>query len=339
MTEYLSRSPDIYRINVPLPNNPLRCLNAYVIRTDQHFFMIDTGFRRKECREAIFAGIRDLNIDLARTILFLTHFHADHTGLAGDLVNLGCTAYMGGIDYEYLRRVIQGETWPYFEAKFAREGFPAGDLRLQTRENQARLYAAETLFPVNTVEDGQSLILDGLVFRFVHTPGHTPGHMAVYLPAQRILFTGDHVLFDITPNISPWAFSSQDALGNYLTSLDRIRAFPVQTAYPAHREVHTQISKRILEIKAHHQNRLFEILAAAKKAPGSTAYDIAGMISWSVHGLSWENLPSHQKWFAMAETLAHIDHLLVENRLVKDEDSDVNRYFFRSISVGKELAL
>lgn len=41
---------NIYSIFVPLPDNPLRNLNAYLIKDDKRSLLIDTGFRRDECR-------------------------------------------------------------------------------------------------------------------------------------------------------------------------------------------------------------------------------------------------------------------------------------------------
>ena len=52
----------IWRIGVELPQNPLRELNSYLIKgkENERDLLIDTGFRREECREALFAGLRAL---------------------------------------------------------------------------------------------------------------------------------------------------------------------------------------------------------------------------------------------------------------------------------------
>ena len=49
----------IWRIGVELPQNPLRELNSYLIKgkENERDLLIDTGFRREECREALFAGL------------------------------------------------------------------------------------------------------------------------------------------------------------------------------------------------------------------------------------------------------------------------------------------
>ena len=60
--------------------------------------------------------------------------------------------------------------------------------------------------------------------RLLLVPGHTPGNMMVWAEKQGILFSGDHVLFDISPNITRWE-TSDDSLGDYIHSLENIRSF------------------------------------------------------------------------------------------------------------------
>lgn len=49
---------NIFTISVPLPGNPLRNLNSYVIRSEGRGrnLLIDTGFRMQPCREALIGG-------------------------------------------------------------------------------------------------------------------------------------------------------------------------------------------------------------------------------------------------------------------------------------------
>jgi len=58
---------DLFRIRVPLPNNPLRELNSYVIRDGQQSLIIDTGFNRPACLEVMERGIAELGLDLNKT--------------------------------------------------------------------------------------------------------------------------------------------------------------------------------------------------------------------------------------------------------------------------------
>ncbi len=56
MVELICRSPDIYKIDVPLTGNPLKNLNCYVIKDGGESAVIDTGFRTEECWQALKGG-------------------------------------------------------------------------------------------------------------------------------------------------------------------------------------------------------------------------------------------------------------------------------------------
>lgn len=70
--------------------------------------------------------------------------------------------------------------------------------------------------------DGDRFSYGGYTFQAILTPGHTPGHMVLWEEAHGILLLGDHVLFDITPNITVWP-SYANPLGGYLDSLALVR--------------------------------------------------------------------------------------------------------------------
>jgi hypothetical protein len=40
--------PDIFRIPIPLPRNPLRAINTYLIRGRDRSLLVDTGMNRPE---------------------------------------------------------------------------------------------------------------------------------------------------------------------------------------------------------------------------------------------------------------------------------------------------
>ncbi len=70
--------PNLFRLKIPLPQSPLKYLNSYIIRDTNRSMIIDTGLNRKECFEAMMAGLHKLGIQLERTDIFITHLHADH---------------------------------------------------------------------------------------------------------------------------------------------------------------------------------------------------------------------------------------------------------------------
>ena len=158
----------------------------------------------------------------------------------------------------------------------------------------------------------------------LETPGHTPGQICLWMDSEGILFTADHVLFDITPNIAMWP-NLDNALGHYLKSLEKIKSLPVKLALPGHRHS-GDLHRRIEELFAHHRNRVAETLAIVQGTPGLTAYEIAGQMTWDIRAKSWDEFPLNQKWFAVGEALAHLELLLEEGKLVRTEEDGFFHY-------------
>lgn len=333
MIELLNENPKIYRILVPLPENPLKLLNSYVIMDGGHALMIDTGFNRPECEEALFSGIQELGIDVYQLHVVLTHLHSDHTGLVGKLIDRGAKAYMSAIDRWLLSA---NGRWEASERMFVKYGFPEEEVALQ-RNNQALAFSPPRNFPATELRDGDAIRIGNVTLECIHVPGHTPGQMVLYMREQKILFSADHVLFDITPNISVWG-DDDHSLEDYLESLALIEELEVDRTFPGHREFAGNIYDRIKSIKEHHKVRLQEVLdaAAAGSVPGFsggslTIYEIAARISWSARGRKFVDFAPTQKWFAMGETLSHVfwlihndyaeldsdNHLVVKKRIVE----------------------
>lgn len=57
--------PGIFRLIVPLPRNPLRSMNAYLIKGQERHLLIDTGFDWLECEQALREGLGKLEVNLA----------------------------------------------------------------------------------------------------------------------------------------------------------------------------------------------------------------------------------------------------------------------------------
>lgn len=228
MTECISEG--LYRIPVPLPGNPLRELNSYLLRGRERSLLIDTGFRQEEGRRALFAGLAELDVDPGDVDVALTHLHSDHSGLAPEVVGETGWIYVSGPDRVYLEQP-EDTKWAHTDAFYISEGFPP-ELLAQNRANPARALAPVPTGRYRTLEPGAVLEAGGRRLTCLPAPGHTPGQLCFWDESDGILFTGDHVLFDISPNITPWN-GMEDALGCYLDSLRAVRELPPAWLCPA----------------------------------------------------------------------------------------------------------
>ena len=310
---------NLYSFPVVLPDNPLKWLNCYVIKggPGERSLLVDTGFRRPECLEALQAGMEELSLRPEETDVFLTHLHSDHTGNAATLQALGCRLFMNEPDLNYL----QSTPSPARRNRFIAEGMSPEVLELVLQNTQGRRYASGP-FTAETVQEGDLLSYGGYTLECLATPGHTPGHMCLYDRKKQLILLGDHVLFDITPNICYWV-EMEDALGTYLESLRKVRDLPVRTALPGHRTLgEVSMRERIDELFAHHTARLNEAEQIVRDNPGISAYELTGKMTWKIRTKSWDEFPPGQKWFAMGEALAHLDHLVLTRRLSREVQGD-----------------
>ncbi len=326
MIEKIYDKPEIYKIDVPLPDNPLKNLNCYVVKTPEKNLIIDTGFNRDECYFALTEGLSELEIDIDRTEMFLTHLHADHTGLAGRIMKPESTVYMGSVDYAYLRHTLEGDYWEKTDLAFGSEGFPTDALAPLHKTNPARIFTMQNLIHVTEVEDGDKIQIGGYDFICISTPGHTPGHFCLYLESEKIMFLGDHVLFDITPNITNWHMV-HNSLKKYLESLEKISSYDIALALPAHRKNEMNVYERIGQIQEHHKKRLQNTVDILREKQGQTAHDIASKMKWSMRGKDWSEFPMSQKWFAVGETIAHLDYLIDEHSVQRQEKDGIHYYY------------
>ena len=324
MAERLTK--DLWRLDIPLVGNPLKNLNSYLLRGERSL-LIDTGFRQQPCREAMERQLDEIGVDRDRMDIFCTHLHSDHTGLAPELIRPGCRIFIGEIDGPGLRRSADAAYWESLNRTYIRDGFSREEMDRLWGTNPAKNAAPlwrEGLYTL--LPDGAELRYGGHTLRCVLTRGHTPGHLCLYDPDCRRLFSGDHILFHITPNICRWQ-GVRDSLGDYLESLDRTAELDVAELYPAHRAETGDLRARTAELKAHHARRIADALRTVTETPGLNAYEIAGRMRWSIRCRSWEDFPLTQKFFAVGEAMAHLDYLEARRRVHGRETAGKRVYF------------
>lgn len=314
---------NIYSFHITLPRNPLKWLNCYVVRgiNGGRDLLIDSGFNTPKCLADLKKGMKEMELDPKNVDVFFTHAHADHVGNANALKAMGCRLMMGRVDYEYFLT----KPWINQVEHSKKDGIPEF-LRISMDAGQGQ----SDDFTADLVEEGAVLRYGGYELECILTPGHTPGHMCLYDRAHKLMFTGDHVLFDITPNIT-YGGEGSNMLGDYLKSLDKIEQYDVELALPSHRTTGGKsFLQRVEEIKQHHEVRLAEAERVVREFPDICGYEAAQHMDWSIHASSWEEFPNGQKWFATGEALAHLVYLDSVGR-IKSHESEAGLIEFSPV--------
>lgn len=86
------------------------------------------------------------------------------------------------------------------------------------------------VYPCITFSQDLTLYLGDHTLRLINLPGHTPSELAVYVPEEKVVFTGDNMnlAFPIFVQSHPYA---------WLDSLKRIQELDVDTVVPGHGDV------------------------------------------------------------------------------------------------------
>ncbi|MDR1605100.1 MAG: MBL fold metallo-hydrolase [Gracilibacteraceae bacterium] len=305
-------APGIFMIHVPLPHNPLRELNAYLLRgkPGEKDLLVDLGFNLDECEDALRAALAEVGGGAGFDIV-LTHLHIDHAGLLPRFLTRDRLVYSGAIPGPMLRlweEMSDPESGLQFLTK---NGVPPEMLKAGRVPREFRTDWKEILArgQFRELREGRLLACGGYEWRCLETDGHCDGHICLYEPNARLLIAGDHVLGHISPQISCYEVGSASSLNKYLHSLDKVAALEVRLVLPGHREPLTDCRARVAELQTHHMKRLEEIRRILSRGP-QTGLAVTEQMTWAINPDSDRAFLMQQRFFALGETLAHINYLI-----------------------------
>lgn len=295
----------VYLIKVPLPNNPLKALNSYLIQDDIRPLLVDVGFSLPECEQALSDALAHFGLAFDDVDLLFTHSHPDHTGCLERIYSeeMSIFAHMHSFIEVNTRQEMQRRTYlPIVDAIY-------DDAQSRRQHPNRQSLSSELIplkedYPLIYIKEDDVIERGGYRFRVIETPGHDSTHICLYDERRRLFISGDHVLERITPNISSF-FLETDELQVFLDSLDKVRDLDVDLVLPGHGEVFTQLARRVDQLKAHHFERLAE-MEDLVRAGHRDLIAITSNAHWKYP--NWHSWAVEQKFFSLGETLAHLVH-------------------------------
>jgi glyoxylase-like metal-dependent hydrolase (beta-lactamase superfamily II) len=300
----------IVRITMPLPLG-IDHVHAYLVPADDGSrILVDTGLGLPGAEEQWTAVLEKTGTP---DRIVITHFHPDHVGGAAIVAGLtSAPVYQGSLDYEYCERAWTGAATERSFVHLLEHGMPEEEARI-VRQHQEQLRAF-----VHYVRDPLPLEPETSVggWTALHLPGHADGHMA--LVRDGVLLAGDALLSGITPNVGLWPASAPDPLAEYLRSLAKIVEIAPRLALSGHGERILDPARRAAEISEHHDDRLVRTRAALGSNPRS-GYDVC-------RTLFPDALAPSLRRFALAETLAHLEHLVHLGQVERVEEDGAITY-------------
>lgn len=305
----------IAQVTIPLPFR-LNHIHCYLARqSKQDWTIIDTGLHRQETVDTWNKGFMNYGIkekDIKTVIV--THYHPDHFGYAGQLQkNCKADVLMGQKAYQLGKRNWTKDNQAQSGQFYFQAGMESKTLK-ELVAHDGGFFPLVRPFPevAHFLQEGQFIQIGELTFQALHTPGHEQGHFCFYQPEEKILFSGDHLLKKITPNISYLGIGDENPLDTYLSSLKKLSELEINWVLPGHGPVFTDARERIDEIIQHHKVRIRETYEAIKGE--MTAFQISKV-------LFQRELTIHEERFALGETLSHLAYLLAKGEIKKTPDA------------------
>ncbi|MEV7886343.1 MBL fold metallo-hydrolase [Streptomyces sp. NPDC002817] len=309
-------------IRVPIPDNPLGFTLVYVVDTDRGPVLVDTGWDDPESWDTLAEGLRACGTSATEVHgVVITHHHPDHHGLSGKVREAsGAWIAMHAADAAIVRRTreTRSERWfSYMTAKLEAAGAPESHVAPLRTARSRKLPGFSPAVPDREIVPGELLDLAGRRLRAIWTPGHTPGHVCLHLeethparlPGNGRLFSGDHLLPEITPHIGlyedPDDATVTDPLGDYLDSLERVGRLAPAEVLPAHQHVFTDAASRVRELLTHHEERLTDLLTLLVEP--LTPWQLAERMEWN---RPWDQIPYGSRTIAVSEAEAHLRRLV-----------------------------
>lgn len=157
--------------------------NCYVIgdRGSRDGCIIDPG----DDADKILAVVRETGLEIR--FLIGTHGHFDHIAAVSALKkSLNCDFLLHEKDIPFVRQS-------------------------QSTAQQWGIRIDQVPEPDRLVNDGDKLSLGNLELEILHTPGHSPGGISIYVPGEKLVFTGD-TLFQGSIGRTDFAMGSMEEL-------------------------------------------------------------------------------------------------------------------------------
>ncbi len=191
------------------------------------------------------------------TRIFVTHTHPDHSPAAAILKDSTGATLLGLVP-------------------------PLGD------------HQDQSFRPDRVLAHGERIAFGGIDLRVIHTPGHASNHLCYLLEADRLLFTGDHVMQGSTVVINP----PDGDMTAYIQSLRILMGEPIDYFAPGHGFLIGRPFEMVEVLVRHRFVRELKTLNAVKTLGPATLETLTPAV--------YDDVPPFKHPWAARSLLAHL---------------------------------
>ena len=224
------------------PNNGFG--NVIMIEGDDGIIIVDTTAANDHAKVALDA-FREITDKPVKAIIY-THHHADHINGAGVFATRqqaenGEVKIIAG--QQFMRELadenqatapIMGVRAMYMYGQLLDPKTDGRDYHISCCGYQLQSGGSSYIAPNTFVDDGQEMTIAGINIQFMQTGGESASHIAVYLPAQKILLTGDEIQGPNYPNLHSLRGTKARDAEKWLRALDKMRRLEIDYLVPSH---------------------------------------------------------------------------------------------------------
>ena len=165
--------------------------------------------------------------------------------------------------------------------------------------------------PDALLADGEAVEGPGFRLEALHTPGHAANHLCYLFAAERLLFSGDHVMSGSTVVIAP----PDGDMREYFDSLRRVRALELDLIAPGHGDRIDDPSAKLDEYLAHRGAREAAVLAALRSGRAGVSAIVEAV---------YTDVPEALHPIARWSVWAHLRKLAAEGTAASDDPADID---------------
>jgi len=289
-------------VRMPLPF-ALDHVNCWHLVSDDHCCVIDTGLNTsviKESWNTVFESHKRPDT------LLVTHFHPDHSGLAGWFADANCRVITNETEWEVVDRLYNtsdADYQQYYVDWYSEHGIDVEYVEaVRNRGNTYVMGVSKPPVPKQFLKAGDCIELSGRQYAVLTGQGHAPEMIMLYCEEESLLIAADQILPSISPNVSLMPHSKdENPLGSFIRSLKQLKALPADTlVLPSHGLPFFGLHERIDALLSHHEQRLDDIKTAlVQERTAASLFEL----------LFKRKLDHQQLSFALGETLAHLRYL------------------------------
>ncbi len=308
-------------LRMPLPL-ALDHINLYLLQHDDGWVIVDTGLATRKSHEVWERVFHEVMQDAPVKAVIATHFHHDHAGCLGWLSRrFQCPVYMtkGEFGALFINPPNDGQIGWEAERYYRRCGIPTEMLKIFSDAMATSVFKQDAPASFQRLSEHQVLRIGSRDWEVVIGSGHSPEHACLVCRQDNLMLSGDQVLpritssvgvFDVEPDANP--------LGEWLNSIRRLRRISDDVlVLPAHGLPFYGLHQRLTELADHHRSHFDTILQHLEQP-------------MTVYQLMLQLFPKARSAFdvmmANGETLAHLNYLMAEERVVRRAEGDCYRY-------------